>query len=162
MLGGVMKKIKYVLVTLLSTLLVGCDFNFSLSLPIFSSQNTSSIDTSENGTSFDITTEESSSFDITTEESSFDITTENNTTSSEFVSSEIFTTEESSSSISLPPKPDGEYGDRTVNIFSINDFHGATEVNKASYEEGILKVGTFLKQKGKEENTLLINAGDMW
>lgn len=157
-----MKKIKYVLVTLLSTLLVGCDFNFSLSLPIFSSQNTSSIDTSENGTSFDITTEESSSFDITTEESSFDITTENNTTSSEFVSSEIFTTEESSSSISLPPKPDGEYGDRTVNIFSINDFHGATEVNKASYEEGILKVGTFLKQKGKEENTLLINAGDMW
>ena len=44
----------------------------------------------------------------------------------------------------------------------MNDFHGAAVYNKSSSELGILKQGTFFKQKGKEKNTLILNSGDMW
>lgn len=48
----------------------------------------------------------------------------------------------------------------SITMYGINDFHGST-VEKNS-NMGILKYGTFLKQKGQEENTVLINSGDMW
>ena len=51
---------------------------------------------------------------------------------------------------------------RKVSLYAINDFHGAIEPNVSSYEEGILKVGSFLKAKGQEDNTLILNSGDMW
>ena len=50
--------------------------------------------------------------------------------------------------------------DRKINLFGINDFHGSVVAN--GYEGGILKIGSYFKSKGQEENTLLINAGDMW
>ncbi len=51
---------------------------------------------------------------------------------------------------------------RTIKMYGINDFHGAVVENVSNYEAGIIKVGSFFKQKGNEENTLLINSGDMW
>lgn len=50
--------------------------------------------------------------------------------------------------------------DKTIDIYSINDFHGSTEIN--GNEVGILKLGTYFKELRKNENTLLINAGDMF
>lgn len=52
--------------------------------------------------------------------------------------------------------------DRTIKMYGINDFHGAVIENNTNYEAGIVKVGSFFKQKGNEENTLLINSGDLW
>lgn len=52
--------------------------------------------------------------------------------------------------------------DREVTLYAMNDFHGAAVYNKSSSELGILKQGTFFKQKGKEKNTLILNSGDMW
>lgn len=54
------------------------------------------------------------------------------------------------------------YSNRFVNLYAIYDFHGATEYNSSSYERGIMGIGTFLKEKGKEDNTLILNSGDMW
>ncbi len=50
--------------------------------------------------------------------------------------------------------------DKTIDIYSINDFHGSTEVNDE--EVGILKLGTYFKELRKNDNTLLINNGDMF
>lgn len=47
-----------------------------------------------------------------------------------------------------------------VHLYAMNDFHGA--VNAQSNELGLLKNGTFFKEKGKEDNTLILNSGDMW
>ena len=48
----------------------------------------------------------------------------------------------------------------TVEFYAINDFHGSVEPN--GYEMGILKVGSYLKQRQEEENTVIINSGDFW
>ncbi len=50
--------------------------------------------------------------------------------------------------------------DRTANFYAINDFHGAVIPN--GYEAGIVRVGGFLKDKNEEDNTIVINSGDMW
>ena len=51
-------------------------------------------------------------------------------------------------------------GYKTISIYSTNDFHGS--IKAIDDETGLLKYGTFFKQKGQEENTLILNAGDMW
>lgn len=48
----------------------------------------------------------------------------------------------------------------TVELYAINDFHGSVEPN--GYEMGILKVGSYLKDRQEEENTVVINSGDYW
>lgn len=52
--------------------------------------------------------------------------------------------------------------DRELNIYGINDFHGRITPNPDEYETGIVRVGGFLKAKGKEPDTLIINSGDLW
>lgn len=49
---------------------------------------------------------------------------------------------------------------RELHLLATNDFHGSIEEN--SSELGLLKYGTFLKNKRKEDNTLILNSGDMW
>lgn len=49
---------------------------------------------------------------------------------------------------------------RKINLYGINDFHGAVIEN--GYEAGIVKVGSYLKEKKSNGNTLLINSGDFW
>ena len=58
--------------------------------------------------------------------------------------------------------PDVEFTpmEGTVDLFAINDFHGSVIQN--GYEMGILKVGSYLKQRQQEENTVVINSGDYW
>lgn len=51
-------------------------------------------------------------------------------------------------------------GNRKISLYAINDFHGA--IKAQSRNAGIERVGTFLKEKGKDGNTLLINSGDMF
>lgn len=127
-----MKK-RYLLLVSLLTTLVGCDFNLTLSFPNLDNISTSSSE------------EPSSSEDIIS-------------TSEDIIS----TSEETiSSNTDLPMtsfEQDNE--DKTIDIYSINDFHGSTEIN--GNEVGILKLGTYFKELRKNENTLLINAGDMF
>ena len=47
-----------------------------------------------------------------------------------------------------------------INIYAINDFHGAVLQN--GNEAGIKTVGSFLKEKSKQENTLILDQGDTW
>ena len=55
-----------------------------------------------------------------------------------------------------------DYVDQTkkITIYSTNDFHGAIKAN--GYQMGLEKMGTYLKQKSAEENTLLLDQGDSW
>lgn len=64
----------------------------------------------------------------------------------------------SSGSSSLSSKPSSE--PRNVYFYALNDFHGACDVK--NYEAGIVKVGSFFKEKGQEDNTLILNSGDMF
>lgn len=50
--------------------------------------------------------------------------------------------------------------DRKISFYAINDFHGA--VDESGNDAGILKIGSYLKEKKKEGNTVLINSGDMF
>ena len=47
-----------------------------------------------------------------------------------------------------------------INLFAMNDFHGSIIENDE--ELGFLKQGTFFKNKSEEDNTLILNSGDMW
>lgn len=49
---------------------------------------------------------------------------------------------------------------RELHLLATNDFHGSIEENGS--ELGLLRYGTFFKNKGKEDNTLILNSGDMW
>lgn len=51
-----------------------------------------------------------------------------------------------------------------VHLYAMNDFHGSTVEQSVTYgtEYGILKNGSFFKRKGQEDNTLILNSGDMW
>lgn len=81
-------------------------------------------------------------------------TSETGSYQSESVSSE----EEFSSSSVSTGKADH---DRTVSFYSINDFHGAVDPS-GYYEAGILEIGSYLKEKKEEGDTVLINSGDMF
>ena len=49
---------------------------------------------------------------------------------------------------------------RTIDIYAINDFHGA--VKQTGAEAGIASLGSYFKRRGAEDNTLLISSGDMF
>lgn len=49
-------------------------------------------------------------------------------------------------------------GIEEISIFGINDFHGA--INENYKEAGIANIGTFIKQKTSQPNTLFIDSGD--
>lgn len=59
-----------------------------------------------------------------------------------------------SSIFSYTPSPT----DRAVDFYAINDFHGA--VKEKGNQMGILNLGTYLKGKKAQGNTVLINSGD--
>lgn len=48
---------------------------------------------------------------------------------------------------------------RELHLLATNDFHGSIEENGS--ELGLLRYGTFFKNKRKEDNTLILNSGDM-
>lgn len=54
----------------------------------------------------------------------------------------------------------GLKGDLSLDIYATNDFHGAIENQDRSMGLGYL--GTFMKRKGEQDNTLLIDQGDSW
>lgn len=59
-----------------------------------------------------------------------------------------------------PPKPIIDDKFKTIEIYATNDFHGAVE--EESDKMGLKKWATYLNEKGKQENTLLIDQGDTW
>ena len=85
--------------------------------------------------------------------------------SSEEPSSPVSESSSSESSESLPSSTSSSSvvpSERTVTFYAMNDFHGAVKQNMSNDEPGILSLGSFLKEKGTQENTLLINSGDMF
>lgn len=65
-----------------------------------------------------------------------------------------------------PINPDGDVpsnedviGD--IEIYAINDFHGAINPSYSN-EIGVLKLASFLKEKKKQGNTIVVNSGDYW
>ena len=50
---------------------------------------------------------------------------------------------------------------RKIDIYSVNDFHGHVEYVE-NQEIGIERMGTYFKEKGEDENTLLLDIGDTW
>ena len=57
----------------------------------------------------------------------------------------------------------------TLDIFASNDFHGAIEEKIGTdsygndyYELGLAKFGSYFKEQGDNENTLLLDQGDSW
>ena len=54
--------------------------------------------------------------------------------------------------------PPGRYS--TIDIYATNDFHGAVEETDGNM--GLKKWATYLKNKGENPNTLLIDQGDTW
>ena len=86
-------------------------------------------------------------------------------TSSEDSSSPISESSSSESSESLPTSTSSSSeipSERTVTFYAVNDFHGAVKQNMSNDEPGILSLGSFLKEKGVDGDTLLINSGDMF
>jgi len=55
-------------------------------------------------------------------------------------------------------------GTKTIDFYSLNDFHGSTEYISANNEPGINKLSTFFKnEKAKNpEGFILTSSGDMW
>ncbi len=49
---------------------------------------------------------------------------------------------------------------KTLTVYASNDFHGKIQEN--GDEVGLAKYATFFKNKGTQENTLLIDSGDSW
>jgi len=59
---------------------------------------------------------------------------------------------------------DTEEMDNIINIYTLNDFHGAIFEDAAAREIGISKIGQFLKseKEKKPDNTIILSAGDMF
>lgn len=51
-------------------------------------------------------------------------------------------------------------GERTVEVYAINDFHGA--IKEEGSFPGIKTLGSYFADKGDDENTVLISSGDMF
>ena len=51
---------------------------------------------------------------------------------------------------------------KEINIVAFNDFHGAIKEDRNEGRLGIEKLGTYLKKKSNEENTLILSQGDDW
>ncbi len=133
-----MKKSKFIIL-LSSLLLMSCSsVNFITNSTGKTSSSNSSVTSSNSASS--ITSSEISS-------------TSTDTSSSVSSSSETNSSVDSSSTSSGPKEGD-------IQIYALNDFHGACVAS--GNEAGILKVGSFFKQKGSEDNTLILNSGDMF
>ena len=50
---------------------------------------------------------------------------------------------------------------KTIDIYAINDFHGAIE-EQSNSRMGLINMGSYMKKKGSEANTLLLDQGDTW
>ncbi len=50
--------------------------------------------------------------------------------------------------------------EETINIVAFNDFHGA--IYPESGRIGLARLGTYIKEQGEKENTLVISQGDDW
>ena len=59
----------------------------------------------------------------------------------------------------VPPAPQPE-PTKTVNIVAFNDFHGA--IDEEGEHIGLLKLGSFIKEKSGKKNTLVLSQGDDW
>ena len=59
-----------------------------------------------------------------------------------------------------PPTPINNDKFKTIEIYATNDFHGQV-MEEGSYM-GLSKWATYLKEKGEQKNTLLIDQGDTW
>ena len=134
-----MKK-RSLLVVLIGMLLTGCDFSFNFSLDIGGILSTSTSQTESSSTSSSSSGQSSSSS-----------------------SSKPSSSHSSSSSSNQTSKPTVTE-DREVKLYALNDFHGSVIEQTTDYgvEQGILKYGTYFKNKGAEENTLILSSGDMW
>lgn len=67
---------------------------------------------------------------------------------------------EESCRVMVLPLKDMQENSGEIHMYAMNDFHGAIE--SSGKEIGLLKNGTFFKEKRKEENTLIFNSGDMF
>ena len=74
------------------------------------------------------------------------------------VENEKYTGYEFSKSQDEIKKPTSGFGE--INVFAMNDFHGA--VLETDDEAGLRKIGTFYKVKSQQENTLILDQGDTW
>ena len=63
------------------------------------------------------------------------------------------------SSCASVPAPDSRVV-KTINIVAFNDFHGAIEEERGQI--GLLKLGSFVKERSNKENTLILSQGDDW
>jgi len=135
-----MKRLR-LLPLLLITLLAGCEFRFgnetSNSNSVLSTSN-SSISNSGSGSA----------------------SVSGNSTPSTSTSASTSTSSKPSNQTSIstvvPTEP------RSLNLYAINDFHGAVIENQTNKEPGIAKLGGYLMERKSEGNTLLLNSGDMW
>ena len=50
--------------------------------------------------------------------------------------------------------------EEVINIVAFNDFHGA--IYPESGRIGLARLGTYIKEQGEKENTLVISQGDDW
>lgn len=83
--------------------------------------------------------------------------------SSQSSSTSSVSSESSSSSSSLSQSSSSsqsQYTTRTVDLFAINDFHGA--IQPSGYEMGAVKNFSYLKQKAQTENTVVLGSGDFF
>ena len=133
-----MKKKLFTLIAL-TLLITGCD-------PIEVFGSSSKLESSSTTTSSEVSSSESHS---SSEQSSSQGETSSAISSSE--SSE-------SSSSSEDPIPVERY--RTIDIYASNDIHG--QIEEGSNECGVGKFATYFKEKGEQENTLLLDQGDTW
>lgn len=74
------------------------------------------------------------------------------------VKNEVYTGYEFSKSEKEIEKP--KTGIEDIKVYSFNDFHGA--VLEKNSEIGLKRLGTFFKEKSKEDNTLILDQGDTW
>ena len=61
---------------------------------------------------------------------------------------------------SVSESPYAELVTKTIEIYSVNDFHGY--VDETDENAGIQKFATYFKEKGEDGNTLLLDQGDTW
>ena len=111
-------------------------------------------ETSEESQTSSNSTTESISTSQSEEESTTSIESQNSESSESSEESVESTSSESTSSEDLNPL-------KTIDIYAINDFHGAIE-DQGNSRIGLINMGSYMKKKGSEENTLLLDQGDTW
>ena len=70
--------------------------------------------------------------------------------------------DDESGSVDVTSDHKEELNGKELNIYSLNDFHGAVENDTSDGRMGLANMGTFFKRKGEEENTITLDQGDSW